>query len=186
MLKLKELTPLLNCRRLLKAVSCHHRSFSFVFLLSSLQLSVFVWSEVQNTCTSMISARLAWLAYNTKPGKKQRHNTIEELTTSVRRHNTTLIVLACCGPNCTPNKMHAGTRKLIILQHGTKRCRTLTSNRCVKTKKKTQRETKKKRAPNDVLTPSMKTVVETDHERNRDRTEIRGNAAPPNCLHSHK
>ena len=30
MLKLKELTPLLNCRRLLKAVSCHHRSFSFV------------------------------------------------------------------------------------------------------------------------------------------------------------
>ena len=30
MLKLKELTPLLNCRRLLKAVSCHHQSFSFV------------------------------------------------------------------------------------------------------------------------------------------------------------
>ena len=30
MFKLKELTPLLNCRRLLKAVSCHHRSFSFV------------------------------------------------------------------------------------------------------------------------------------------------------------
>ena len=30
MLKLKELTPLLNCRRLLKAVRCHHRSFSFV------------------------------------------------------------------------------------------------------------------------------------------------------------
>ena len=29
MLKLKELTPLLNCRRLLKAVSCHHRSSSF-------------------------------------------------------------------------------------------------------------------------------------------------------------
>ena len=30
MLKLEELTPLLNCRSLLKAVSCHHRSFSFV------------------------------------------------------------------------------------------------------------------------------------------------------------
>ena len=30
MLKLKELTPLLNCRRFLKAVSCHHWSFSFV------------------------------------------------------------------------------------------------------------------------------------------------------------
>ena len=29
-LSLKELTPLLNCRRLLKAVSCHHRSFPFV------------------------------------------------------------------------------------------------------------------------------------------------------------
>ena len=29
MLKLKELTHLLNCKRLLKAVSCHHRS-SFV------------------------------------------------------------------------------------------------------------------------------------------------------------
>ena len=28
--KLKELTLLLNCRRLLKAVSCHHRSFPFV------------------------------------------------------------------------------------------------------------------------------------------------------------
>ena len=30
MFKLKELPPLLNCRRLLKAVSCHHRSSSFV------------------------------------------------------------------------------------------------------------------------------------------------------------
>ena len=30
LLNLKELTPLLNCRRVLKAVSCHHRSFSFV------------------------------------------------------------------------------------------------------------------------------------------------------------
>ena len=30
MFKLTELTPLLNCRRLLKAVSCHHRSSSFV------------------------------------------------------------------------------------------------------------------------------------------------------------
>ena len=29
MLKLKELTPLLNCRRLSKAVSCHHRSSLF-------------------------------------------------------------------------------------------------------------------------------------------------------------
>ena len=30
MLKMKELTLLLNCRRLLKAVRCHHRSSSFV------------------------------------------------------------------------------------------------------------------------------------------------------------
>ena len=30
MLKLKELTPLLNCRRSLKAVICHHQSFPFV------------------------------------------------------------------------------------------------------------------------------------------------------------
>ena len=30
MFKLKELTSLLNCTRLLKAVSCHHRSSSFV------------------------------------------------------------------------------------------------------------------------------------------------------------
>ena len=30
MLKMKELTPLLNCRRLLEAVSCHHLSSSFV------------------------------------------------------------------------------------------------------------------------------------------------------------
>ena len=75
-------------------------------------------------------------------------------------------------------------KNLRILHHGTIRCGTLQWNR-YEEKLKRRLRVWNKNAPNTFLRPSQKTFAETDHELNRDRTDIRGNIAPTNCLPSH-
>ena len=101
-----------------------------VVLLSSVQLSVLVWSEIPNACASMTRARLVCLAYSTKRRNKQRQ-------TKFRHHQRQT---KCCtltqynprsGVPCMHTKQNAfWNTKLVILHHGTIRCGKLQANRC--------------------------------------------------------